>query len=145
MDERLLVAYRRTDYRVRLPGGSTASLRVDAPVPAGLHALVGTSPWGFITAWHPGSHRAPRDANRQAQRRLLAELLADPTTRTILAAVGVGADGWREPSLFAIGTPHAVLERLAAAFGQRAFLAGSGQDLARLIWTPQLTWVNGDS
>ncbi|AND68191.1 hypothetical protein ATSB10_07370 [Dyella thiooxydans] len=145
MDERLLVAYRRTDYRVRLPGGGTTSLHVDTPVPATLHALVGTSPWGFITAWHPGSRRAPRDTNRQAQRRLLAELLADPATRAILAAVGVGADGWREPSLFAIGTPHVVLERLAAAFGQRAFLAGSGQGLARLVWTPQLTWVNGDS
>lgn len=132
MDELLLAAYRRTDYRVHLPSGGTSSLRVDEPLPAALHALVGASPWGFVTAWHPGSHPAPRKANRAAQRQLLAELLGEPTTQRILGAVGVGAEGWREPSLFVIGTDIGVLERLARAFGQLAFLGGDGPGAARL-------------
>ncbi len=139
MDERLLAAYRRTDYRVRLPGGGTASLQLDAPLPTELHALVGSSPWGFITAWHPGSSPAPRTANHAAQRRLLAGLLAEPGTRRVLAAAGLGTEGWREASLFAIGTPLAALERLAGEFGQLAFLAGADTGPARLHWTPQLT------
>lgn len=132
MDDRLLTAYRRTDYRVHLPSGGTTCLRVDEPLPAALHALVGSSPWGFVTAWHPGSRPAPREANRAAQRQLLAELLGEPTTQRILGAVGVGAEGWREPSLFVIGTDIGVLERLARAFGQLAFLGGDGQGAARL-------------
>lgn len=139
MDEYLLAAYRRTDYRVRLPGGGTACLHVEEALPAVLHALVGTSPWGFITAWHPNSRPAPRPANHAAQRLLLAELLAEPGTRRVLAAVGVGTGGWREPSLFAIGTSHTMLGHMAERFGQRAFLAGTGTGPARLCWTPQLT------
>lgn len=139
MDERLLAAYRRTDYRVRLPGGGTTILHVDTRLPEALHALVGVWPWGLITAWHPGSIPAPPATNRPAQRRLLAELLAEPSTLQILAAAGVGADGWREPSLFVIATPPAVLLRLAAAFGQRAILAGTGPGAVSLVWTPQLT------
>ena len=139
MDERLLATYRRTDYRVRLPGGGTVCLRVDAPVPAELQPWIGTAPWGLITAWHPGSQPAPVAVNRAAQRRLLAALLAEPGTRRILAAAGVGADGWREPSLLAIGTAQASLRRLALAHDQLAYLAGTGMGPVQLMWTGQLT------
>ncbi|MBU6246906.1 MAG: DUF3293 domain-containing protein [Xanthomonadaceae bacterium] len=139
MDDRLLAAYRRTDYRVRLPGGGTACLHIDAALPEALRPWVGTGPWGLITAWHPGSQPAPAVVNRAAQRRLLNILRADPGTRRILVAAGVGAGCWREPSLFAIGTPHGSLGRLAYAFGQLAHLAGTGPGPVRLVWTAELT------
>jgi len=135
MDEHLLAAYRRTDYRVRLPGGGKACLHVDQPLPVALHALVGASSWGFITAWHPTSRPTPREINRHAQRQLLAALRDAPSTRGILPAIGVGVEGWREPSLFAIGTNIDTLDCLAHEFGQLAFLAGDGPGIAVLRWT----------
>lgn len=135
MDEALLAAYLATDYRIRLPQGGVASLRIGAPPPSALLQLTQGAPWAVITAWNPRSQPMPRAWNRRAQRLLLAELHAHPDIRAIRAAVGVGASGWRESSLLVIGPDAASLHSLCAGHGQHAFVAGEGETPPRLCWT----------
>ncbi|RAO75127.1 DUF3293 domain-containing protein [Dyella jiangningensis] len=132
MDETLLAAYRRTDYRVRLGGGGYASIRIGHPLPVALTGLVTGEPWGFITAWNPRSQPRPPSQNRQAQRRLLHALRELPATHFIAAGVGVGENGWREGSLFVVGPDVESLDALARRFGQHGYLHGHGQQPAQL-------------
>jgi hypothetical protein len=119
----LLDAYRATVYRVRLPAGGCAPIRIGAPLPPSLTALLDpVEPWGFLTAWNPGSVPRARAANRAAQHALLAALR--PLARLVRAGIGVGLDGWREPSLWVTGVPLPELHRLACERGQLAFVHG---------------------
>ncbi|WP_266158579.1 DUF3293 domain-containing protein [Dyella silvatica] len=132
MDETLLAAYRATDYRVRLVQGGWASIRIEQPLPAALHVLIGAQHWGFVTAWHPRSQQLPRLPNRLAQRQLLADLGALTEAIRIRPALGVGIHGWREPSLLVIGPTPEALDTLARHYRQNAYVYGLGRDLARL-------------
>lgn len=134
MDEPLLAAYRATDYRVRLSRGGTASIRIGQPLPIALQAWVGERPWGFITAWNPGSRLQPRASNRSAQRALL-QCLRSLARGGIAAGIGVGANGWREPSLFAVGLGAASLDAIAHRFGQLGYVHGQGSGVAQLRLT----------
>ena len=136
MDESLLAAYRATEYRVRLGGGGWASIRVDQPLPAPLQQAVGNRPWGFITAWNPRSQPQSRTANRCTLRQLLGALRGQPETIAVHAAIGVGGDGWKEPSLFVIGPAPDVLDDLAERYGQNAYVHGHGQARAQLRLLP---------
>lgn len=135
MDERLRAAYLATDYRVRLPQGGVAGLRIGEPPPGALLALTHGAPWAVITAWNPRSQPMPRVWNRNAQRALLADLRACPDVRAIHAAAGVGSDGWREPSLLVIGLPADTTRALCSRHGQHAFVAGAGEAPPQLHWT----------
>lgn len=135
MDERLRAAYLATDYRVRLPQGGVARLRIGAPPPGALLALTHGAPWAVITAWNPRSQPMPRVWNRSAQRAVLADLRASPDVRAIRAAAGVGADGWREPSLLAIGLDVVAARALCSRYAQLAFVAGAGEAAPQLHWT----------
>lgn len=92
-------AYELTAYRVRVSGGGFAVIRCGAVLPPAMAELLrgAAEPWGFLTAWNPASKPAPRGSNRAAQRTLLVELRA--VARLVRPGVGVGPDGWREPSL----------------------------------------------
>jgi len=144
MDERLLAAYLATDYRVRLARGGWASIRIGAPLPAALAALTGARPWGFLTAWNPGSSPRPRQTNRQAQRALLAALRELPDTAWIRAGHGVGT-GWREASLFVAGPGIATLDALARRFGQNAYVHADAHGPALLRRMDNLIDVFGQS
>lgn len=135
MDEALLDAYRGSAYRVRLPQGGAAVIRVGQPLPPALHARAGTRDWGFLTAWNPRSRPQPATVNRIAQRRLLQELLSDPAL-SVHVAVGVGSDGWREPSFWIVGIDHARLQTLATRYRQLAWLQGRGAGPAQLCVLP---------
>ena len=132
MDEALLAAYRSTDYRVRLAGGGYASIRIGRPLPGSLAGCVKGQPWAFITAWNPRSQPHPRFHNRQAERWLLRALRELPATRLIMAGVGVGADGWKEFSLFVAGLDARQLDALARRFGQYGYVYGHGDGAAQL-------------
>lgn len=132
MDETLLAAYRASTYRVRLRRGGVAKIRIDQALPAALQALVGESPWSFITAWNPRSQPWPREINRRNQRALLDELQPRDDVLAIHAGVGVGTDGWREPSLFVIGPERASIETLARKYEQHAYLHGDRLEPAQL-------------
>jgi hypothetical protein len=132
MDDALLAAYRRTDYRVRLHRGGWASIRIDTPLPASLQALTGSRPWAVITAWNPRSRMRPREDNRRAQHALLNTLRAQPSTLAIHPACGVGLDGWHEFSLFVIGPSITTLDMLANQYKQNAYAHGHGSEPAHL-------------
>lgn len=134
MDETLAQAYRQTDYRVRLQCGGVAVIRIASPVPPALLAWIGHRPWSVITAFHPMSQPTPRAANRTAQRALLADLRAHPDTTVIRAALGVGTDSWREPSLFVVGPSSDAMDELCRRYRQHACVLGIGPQPARLHW-----------
>jgi hypothetical protein len=131
MDEDLLQAYCRSIYRVRLPSGGSATLRIGQPLPVVLRPLAGDRDWGFFTAWNPRSRPQPPAVNRQAQRRLLADLRADRSL-DIHPALGLGTDGWREPSFWIVGIGPEALERLGERYGQNGWLVGHGAGNAAL-------------
>ncbi|MHB1271584.1 MAG: DUF3293 domain-containing protein [Rhodanobacter sp.] len=133
MDNDLPTTFRATDYRVRLPCGGWATIRIGEPLPASLRQLAGTQPWGFVTAWNPRSQACSRQRNRHAQRQLLAALRASPHAVAIRPALGVG-EGWREPSLFVTGLDTAALDALATRHGQLAYVQGEADSPARLRW-----------
>jgi hypothetical protein len=131
MDEELLKAYCRSAYRVRLRSGGAASIRVGEPLPVALRALAGDRDWGFFTAWNPRSTPQPPAVNRRAQRRLLADLHADAALE-IHPALGMGTDGWREPSFWIVGIGQDALERLGDRYEQNGWLFGHGAGTAQL-------------
>lgn len=129
MDETLLAAYRATTYRVRLARGGWAAIRIDAPLPSELLALVGADCWNVLTAWNPYSERRSHADNRDAQHRLLSELKV--CCDTIVAAEGVGSR-WREASLFAIGPETASMDSYARRYRQNAYVHGKAAGPAML-------------
>jgi hypothetical protein len=131
--EHFAAAYAATDYRVRLPRGGWATIRISEPLPEALDKLAGAQPWGFITAWNPHGLQRNRLANRLAQRQLVAALKALPSTVAILPAIGIGSE-WREPSLFAIGPGTGLLDSLAMLHEQLAWIHDDGRGMACLRW-----------
>ena len=131
MDKALLDAFRATDYLVCLDEVEWASIRVDQPLPALLQKLVDQRAWGFITAWHPQAQVRAAADNLAAQLELLAALRACAGA-AIRPAIGIGASGWHEPSLFVIGPEPAVLDTLARRHRQVAYVHGAGSAPARL-------------
>jgi hypothetical protein len=131
--EDFAAAYAATDYRVRLPRGGWWAIRIGKPLPSTLDERIDMRPWGFITAWNPHGLQRDRHANRIAQRQLVIQLKASPSTVAILPAIGVGSE-WREPSLFVIGPGALWLDSLARLYEQLAWVHGDGNGLARLRW-----------
>jgi len=129
MDEALLAEYRASTYLVCVDRVDWPAIVIERALPATLQALVGTQPWAFITAWNPGSIRRPGELNQAAQRSLLGEL---PDNTLTLPAIGIGPDGWYEPSLFVVGPEFPVLDALATTYRQNAYLRGRGADHASL-------------
>lgn len=125
----LLAEYRTSTYLVCIDRVQWPSIVLGQALPAVLQALVGTRPWAFITAWNPGSVRRAEEPNEAAQRKLLGEL---PENTLSLPAIGIGPDGWYEPSLFVVGPEFAVFDALAATYRQNAYLRGRGASPARL-------------
>jgi hypothetical protein len=131
--------FQRTSYRVRLPRGGSAVIRVDEPLPEELWPLLpaGDASWGFITACNPLGQTRPHAINRRAMR-ALRDVLHERMPDAILCA-GFGAlGGWREPSLFVAGVEFDRLERLMQRFDQLAILRGKGHGRALLHWAPWL-------
>jgi len=132
MDEALLAEYRASIYLVCVDRVQWPALVLKQALPAILQALVGTQPWAFITAWNPGSIRRPGEPNQAAQRSLLRELGKLAENTLTLPAIGIGPDGWYEPSLFVVGPEFAMFDALAATYRQNAYLRGRGAGHASL-------------
>ena len=131
MDEARLDAFRNTAYLVCLDPVEWTCIRIGQPLPAVLQSLLGVRPWGFITAWNPRAQpRDPAD-NLAAQRHLLAALRAWPDA-VIHPGIGIGANGWHEPSLFVIGPDTPALDTLARQHEQLAYVHGQAGNIARL-------------
>ncbi|MEP7186075.1 MAG: DUF3293 domain-containing protein [Rhodanobacter sp.] len=122
MDKALLDAFRATCFMVCLDEVEWAGIRIDQPLPASLHALVGDRAWGFITAWNPLATARPEAENLAAERELHAALKQLPDT-IVRPAIGVGID-WHEPSLFVVGADTSELDSLARRHRQLAYVYG---------------------
>jgi hypothetical protein len=134
MDPGLDAAFRRSRYLVWLTPATWFGFTVDQPPPAGLaHAIAG-APWAHVTACNPQSRPTSDAANLAAQQALYAALRALPATRDIHPAIGLGPEGWHEPSLFVVGPETAELDRLMRRFGQLAYLHGRGEWPVKLRW-----------
>ncbi|MBS0431387.1 MAG: DUF3293 domain-containing protein [Proteobacteria bacterium] len=132
VDDSLRRAWRETEYRVRLPRGGFAILRIGAPLPDSLHAFLRgpSDPWGFITAWNPMSVAQAGSVNRARQRELRDALRS--AGFPMLAGAGVGPDGWREPGLFVAGIGFDALDGFCRRFRQAAIVRGHGDGEAEL-------------
>jgi hypothetical protein len=135
MDESLHQAYRDTDYLVCVDSVEWAGIRVDHLLPAVLQRQVGAASWGFITACNPRSETRAASENLAAQRALFADI-QKMEQASIFAAIGIGASGWYEPSLFVIGVEPSALDTLAQRYGQHAYVCGQGTEPARLRVLP---------
>jgi hypothetical protein len=131
-------AFLDTEYRVRLPQGGFAAIRIGEPLPCELNACMKDqrTPWGFITAWNPFAQQIPRERNRRAQRELLTALRGlGATPRPGIGVgkeVGAGQKRWREPSLFVTGLNFVALDALGRRFDQAALVRGIGFGIAEL-------------
>lgn len=132
MDEALLAEYRAGTYLVCVDRVQWPAIVLGRALPAILQALVSGQPWAFITAWNPGSIRLQDEPNQAAQRSLLRELGGMAENTLTLPAIGIGPDGWYEPSLFVVGPEFATFDVLAAAYRQNAYLRGRGAGPASL-------------
>jgi hypothetical protein len=135
MDEALREAFRATSYCVNLDMLRWATIRVDAPLPTELAAVVGTRPWAFITAWNPQARPRSETDNLAAQKSLLAALHGHADV-TVYPAIGVGSSGWTEPSLFVVGVDTAVMDALATSHRQLAYVHGRAGAAATLRELP---------
>ncbi|OOG57222.1 DUF3293 domain-containing protein [Rhodanobacter sp. C03] len=113
------------------PWATWASIRIDQSLPESLQTLVGARSWGFITAWNPRSERRVAEDNLTAQRELLTALRSWPEA-VIYPAIGIGTNGWSEPSLFIIGLDTAALDALGQRHEQNAYVHGHGNATASL-------------
>src|SRR5579885_2974252 len=122
--ESLRRVWRDTEYRVRLPRGGHAVIRIGAPLPHSLHELLRDErePWGFITAWNPRAQRTSRELNRAHQHELRDALLTFHAR--CRGGMGVGKD-LREPSLFVTGLDFETLDALGLLFEQAAIVRRS--------------------
>jgi hypothetical protein len=133
-----LQQFREAEYRVRLPRGGCAMIRIGESLPRALHGCVEDerAPWGFITAWNPFAQPASRERNRAAQRELLAALCERGARMRagtgVGKPVGAGQKRWREPSLFVTGLDFAALDALGRRFEQAAIVRGTGDGIAEL-------------
>ncbi|HJU07693.1 MAG TPA: DUF3293 domain-containing protein [Rhodanobacteraceae bacterium] len=130
-NESLRRVWLETEYRVRLPRGGYAAIRIGTPLPDALRDFLHdeNDPWGFITAWNPHAQKASPTFNRARQREL-REALQESNARYHVG-IGVG-DDWREPSLFVAGLDFDALDALARRFEQAAIVRGSGYGTAEL-------------
>jgi hypothetical protein len=124
MDEQTREAFRQTGYHVNLDLLRWATLGVGSPLPHELAVVVGARPWAFITAWNPQACPRPAADNLAAQESLLAALRSHAGV-DIYPGIGVGRDGWNEPSLFVVGIDTDVMDTLATQHRQLAYLHGS--------------------
>jgi len=131
MNEFLLEDFRNTTYHVVLDTVRWASIRIDLPLPAELASIVGTQPWGFVTAWNPQARRRPPAENLTAQQALVEALGKLPQV-AVYPAIGVGQTGWSEPSLFVIGTDVSTLDALMREHAQLSYVHGEADGPAEL-------------
>ena len=126
MDEVLRAEYLASTYLVCVDAAQWSPIHIGASLPELLQTLVGENPWGFITAWNPRSTERNLAANTTAQQQLLAATHASTGLVAFYPGIGIGTQGWYEPSLFVLGLDQATLDDLCATHEQNAYVHGRG-------------------
>lgn len=131
-------AYRATLYQVRA-GDAPFALRVDT-FSARLAALMrmhGVTTAAYLTAYNPRSVLTAEAANREANERLRAALLA--ADAFIFCGEAIDSTGrWpAEPSFLALGLALCTARELGTRFMQNAILFADDDAVPRLVWLPR--------
>jgi hypothetical protein len=131
----LAEAYARTIYRVAIDS-AIFELRVGEATPpfAVWLAAQGASRWAWLTSVNPRSRRLDVEENRRLLA-ALAERLEQAGAR-YWRGIAVDPDGaWPdEPSFLVLDLPSERVAALAREFAQHAFLAGTEDGRAELVW-----------
>lgn len=132
----LEAAYRRTRYRVSLPGGGAIELRIGQRSRAvdRVLAVCGYRHWAFVTAANPGSRPLPAWRN-QARTQGLARTLVAAGFRALLGFGEPEQGGWiPEASFLVLGMTASRARRLGRQFQQNAIVAGRRGRAGALHW-----------
>lgn len=133
----LLEAFKRTTYRVHLPG-HVLDLCIGAHHPQ-LDALLrtlGTQHWIVFSPCNPGARLL--DAATNASRMAALREAVDHAGLRHFPAAGIppaGEDWPPEPSLLILDAPQGQIACWARRFGQLAWVAGKLDQPAELVWS----------
>jgi hypothetical protein len=133
LPDELVLAYRKTGYRVH--GAPGFVLRIDVPSPEllALHRRHQVSASAFITAWNPHSRRVDAEENAARQQALADALRASGFA--CLPGIGQHPSGdWPgEDSLLALGPTLDEAQALGDQFEQNAIVWAGDDAVPRLI------------
>ena len=118
----LVLAYKRTDFKVLEPRPFTLQVGSYSPELASLYSQMKTSSAGYLTAWNPYSVGSSHEDNQRSQEALLRKLSLEGFTT--LSAFGVDPSGdWPgETSVLAPGLDLERTKSLGNEFAQNAVL-----------------------
>lgn len=137
-------AYRDTDYHVLLENRETVvrigerSFDLEKEL-----ALSGSVTWAFITPCNPRSASLDQQENQTRLEEFRREVSDKYELRK---GFGLGRQGdWpAEPSFLIIGIAKPDALVLATMWEQNAFVFGSVDSVAELVWCPQVCGFDGD-
>lgn len=128
----MLREYRASTYLVCLDASHWSSIHIGEALPETLQTIVDGRAWAFITAWNPLSIQRSDAENTTAQRQLLTKIRSSAGFVELYPGVGIGTQGWYEPSLFVIGPNLDTLDAIGNEHRQNAYVYGVGNDLPSL-------------
>lgn len=136
LSERLIQAYRQTDYRVLTTPPLTLIIDRVSPGLARLMASSGVATAAVITAWNPRSQPTAEAVNRLADVQLRKRL---ESLHAVLYPVC--SEAWRgdwpvEPSWLAMGLDRRVACELGHEFGQNALVWADQDACPQLMLLP---------
>ena len=134
MDDALVTAYLRTEYRVD-DAGHAFVLRIGEPSDAlrDCHATFAVTCSVFITAWNPRSTSTPRAQNDAAMARLEPALVTLGCRWLRGEGVDPGGEWPGEPSFLVLGLDEAAGVALARRFDQCAIVWNGADATPRLV------------
>ena len=123
-----------TQFRVFVSNTQTIVLLVDKKWTALESALPHLSSWGFITAWNPSPEVFNLEENQKRNILLIAEV--EKLNLRYLPALGIAAnEKWSEESILIENISFEMANSLSQQFGQLAFVYGSKNKPAELVYT----------
>jgi hypothetical protein len=138
MTDDLLLEYENTRYQVLTVDGELVAEAVIGRSSDQIDQLLAdhdATSGVFITAWNPRSEITDAEQNRQANRRMRAELVDAGMIPLPHRGVGVDPSWEPEEGFFVVGMTEDDAVPVAEAYGQFGFVVVPRGDVARLVLT----------
>lgn len=127
-------SFLKTQFRVFISNTQTIVLLIDKVSTALESALPHLNSWGFITAWNPSPEVFTIGENQHRNELLIAEV--EKLNLGYLPALGIAAnEEWSEESIWIENICFKMANSLSKQFGQLAFVYGSKNKPAMLVYT----------
>lgn len=129
----LILAYKKTDFRVLEPQAFTLWVGQHSAELQSLYVELGVNCAGYLTAWNPFSKEASELENENAQQQLLRQLSLEGFPA--LNALGIDPSGdWPgEESVFVPGLSLDRAKLLGSKFGQNAIVWAGSDAVPQLV------------